>query len=195
MWFALRVVLVVAAIVVAIPVVPIAAWIAYWAIVPVHSASTVIADLRTALTLRFYHTWDADNDDHGVYLHVTGPTGHLRIAMKIFDWAHDSRTSLYLTPRWEIGVLGPMGDDYLISLDPLDSRDRWVRGPTDDWTYLGAFDYDYRSPARNGNRLRFFSAAEQVECIPMLGGHIGDYLPRMAARQNHCRFYMDPRLP
>ena len=195
MRFVLRTVLLLAAIVVAIPLAPIAAWIVYGAIVPAQSASTVIAEVLTTLTLRFYYTWDGDNDDSGRYLHVTGPAGHLRVKLTAFDWAHNARTSLYLTPRREIGVLGPMGDDYLISLDPLGSRDRWVRGPSDDWTYLGAFDYDYRLPARDGNRLRFFSAAEQIECIPMLGGQIGDYLPRTAARRNRCRFDMDPRLP
>jgi hypothetical protein len=185
MWSVLRIVLLIVALVVALPVVSLAAWIAYGLLVPTHSASTVIADVRTTVTLRFYHTWDSDNDDHGVYLHVTAPTGRLRIAMKNFDWVHWARTSLYLTPQREIVALGVMDDDYLITLDPLGCSP-WVREPSADWTYLGAFDYDHRSSARDGNGLRFFSAAEQVECLPVGGGPVADYMVRKAARQDRC---------
>jgi hypothetical protein len=175
-------VLLLAAIVVAIPVVPLAAYIVYGAIVPAHSASTVIADVRTTLTLRFYYTWDGDNDDSGRYLHLTGPTGHLQVKMTAFDWAHNARTSLYLTPRREIAVLGPMGDDWLISLDP--PRGILLREPADNWTYLGAFDYEWLP--LNERRLHFFSPAEQAECIPMMTDRFGSHLTRASARSTRC---------
>ncbi len=78
-----------------------------------------------------------------------------------------------------------MGDDYLISLDPLISHSRWVRGPSDDWTCLGAFDYE--GLPRNERRLRFFTAAEQAECIPMLTDKFGSSSVRQSARRPQCR--------
>src|SRR6195952_5210047 len=104
----------------AAPVVGFAAYIAFWSLVPAYSASTGIADLRTTLTLRFYYIWD-EQADRGRYLSVSMPGGTTRIAMKAFDWAHNSRTSIYVTPERRIGVIGPIGDDYLVSSDPPQS--------------------------------------------------------------------------
>jgi hypothetical protein len=101
----LMVLLVAAAVLVLAPLAAIAVWIAYWKVVPVYSASTQLTDLQTTLTLRFYYTWD-ENTDHGRYLYVTAPNGSTEIAMTAFDWAHNSRTSIYLTPQRKIGIIG-----------------------------------------------------------------------------------------
>ena len=170
-----------AVIVVAIPLAPIVALLAWATFVPAYSASTFIASLRTNLTLCFYYTWD-ENTGRGRYLYVNGPTGSLRLAMTAFDWAHTGRTSLYLTPQREIGVLGPMDDDYVISLDPL--RSRPLREAPKGWVYLGAFDYEW-SPF-NERRLRFIGAEEQAECIPMRSDEDWSRRARASARHPGC---------
>jgi len=170
-------------IVVAIPLTPIAALIVWATFVPVHSASVTLADMPVTLALRFHYTWD-ENTDSGRYLQVTTPKATIRLAMTAFDWAHNGRTSLYLTPRREIAVLGPMDDDHLISLDPLKSRS--IAGTAaDGWIYLGAFDYE-AAPGRE-RRLRFVSAAEQAECIPMRSDEDWTLRVRGSARRPDCR--------
>jgi hypothetical protein len=172
----------------AAPVVAFAAYIAYWSVVPAYSASTQIADLQASLTLRFYYIWD-EQADHGRYLSMTTPGGRIRIAMTAFDWAHNSRTSLYVTPERRIGIIGPIGDDYLVSLDrPLTTT---ARGPSDDWSYLGAFDFQLLEGG--ARRLRFVSAAEQAECIPMVGADIEDDQVRKMARQRNCDHYVSEK--
>jgi hypothetical protein len=152
------------------------------AVVPAHSASTRIPDLNTDLTLRFYSTWG--NTDSGRYLYVHTPRGRTRIYMAAFDWAHNARTSIYLTPERKIAFLGPEGDDYLVSLDTLTAT-KVAAGASENWSYLGAFDFQF---AEDGGRpLRFVSAAEQAECIPMLreGPYQADKA-RMSVRQRNC---------
>lgn len=168
----------------AAPVVAVAAYIVFWTVVPAYSASTQIADLQAILTLRFYYIWD-EQADHGRYLYVSTPGGKTRIAMKAFDWAHNSRTSIYVTPERKIGIIGPIGDDYLASLDPPQTTT--ASGPSDDWSYLGAFDFQLLQGG--ARRLRFVSAAEQAECIPMVGADIEDYQVRKTARQRDCDHY------
>ena len=169
----------------AAPVVGFAAYIVFWSLVPAYSASTAIADLRTTLTLRFYYIWD-EQADRGRYLSISTPAGTTRIAMKAFDWAHNSRTSLYVTPERKIGVIGPIGDDYLVSSDTLQSTT--ARAPSDDWSYLGAFDFQLLQGG--ARRLRFVSAAEQAECIPMVGADIEVDQVRKTARQRYCDHYV-----
>lgn len=169
-------------------VIVVAGWIAHSAIVPAHSASTTIPDLETDLTLRFYYTWE--NTDAGRYLYVNTPRGRIRIAMMAFDWAHNSRTSVYLTPERKIAVLGPAGDDYLVSLDPLTTK--VAAGVSENWAYLGAFDFQLTEDG--GRSLRFVSASEHAECIPMLSeGPYQAYKVRTSARQRNCsHFYVQP---
>lgn len=164
-------------------VIVVAAMLAHSDIVPVHSASTTIPDVETDLTLRFYNTW-RDND-FGRYLYVNTPSGRIRIAIAAFDWAHYARTSVYLAPERKIAVLSPSGADYLVSLDLL-KKTNVAAGASENWTYLGAFDYE---SAKDGRQtLRFIGAAEQAECIPMLkeGPYRADKV-RMGARQKYCR--------
>ena len=132
-------------IIVGVPLVCLAAYLVYWSVVPPYSATMQIPELRTTLTLRFFYIWD-EQTDHGRYLIIQTPRGHIKIAMTAFDWAHNSRTSVYLTPAREIAILGPMGDDRLVSLETLTTKN--ARGPSDDWTYLGAFDFEtFQTPA------------------------------------------------
>jgi hypothetical protein len=172
----------------AAPVVAFAAYIAYWSVVPAYSASTQIADLQASLTLRFYYIWD-EQADHGRYLSMTTPGGRTRIAMTAFDWAHNSRTSIYVTPERRIGIIGPIGDDYLVSLDRPQTTT--AKGPSDDWSYLGAFDFQLLQGG--ARRLRFVSAAEQAECIPMVGADIEDDQVRKMARQRNCDHYVSEK--
>jgi hypothetical protein len=180
--------LLLAPLVVILPLVVVfASWVAYWTLVPVHSASTKIGDLETDLTLRFYYTWD-ENTDSGRYLSINAPSGRIKIAITAFDWVHNSRTSIYVTPQRKIAVLSPSpGSDYLVSLDPPAATTSI--GSSEDWSYLGAFDFVGATPA--DRPLRFVSAAEQAECIPMLlEGPYEDYRIRTTARQRDCSRYI-----
>jgi tripartite-type tricarboxylate transporter receptor subunit TctC len=48
-------------------------------------------------------------------------------------------------------------------------------------------------PGGGARRLRFVSAAEQAECIPMRGTDIEDHQVRKAARQRDCDHYVSER--
>jgi hypothetical protein len=152
-------------------------------IVPDHTATARIPDLDTDLTLRFYSTW-ADNDS-GRYLYINTPRGKIKIYMTAFDWAHNARTSIYLTPERRIAVLGPMGDDHLVSVDTLTTSNVAAASESEKWAYIGAFDFQF---AEDGRRpLRFVSAAEQAECIPMRWERPDQtYKVRASVRQNNC---------
>lgn len=172
------------------------AYLYFVSLVPVWSASTSIADLETNLTLSFYSVWDAGSDS-GRYLYVDAPAGRIRIYMTAFDWAHNPRTSVYLTPMRKLAVLGPTGDDHLVSLDPPgaiglpgpETANR-AAGASENWTYLGAFDYVLKP---NGAKaLRFVDAKAQPECVPMLSnGPYMDYTVRVNARQRNCQHPYD----
>jgi hypothetical protein len=60
------------------------------------------------------------DDDSGEYLVINGPSG--RTTGKIGslpEWAHWSRTSLYLTEDRKIAVLGTAYSDYIVNLSDL----------------------------------------------------------------------------
>jgi hypothetical protein len=158
-------------------------------LVPAHSASTTIPDLKTDLTLRFYYTWD-ENTDSGRYLYVDTPRGRIGVHMTAFDWAHNARTSIYLTPERKIAILGPAVDDYLVSLDSLTAKAvaaKPAAGASENWTYLGAFDFEFVEGG--GRLLRFVGTSEQSECIPMLmEGPYQTYTIRTGARQRNCPY-------
>ena len=170
-----------------VPVAGIVAYAVYWKVVPAYSASTKIADLDANLKLNFYYT---RNHQGGRYLNIDAPTGSIKIAMTAFDWAHNSRTSIYVTPEREIAVLGPVGDDHLVSLNPPAAK--VGVGQSKGWSYIGAFDFQLLDGG--GRLLRFVSASEQAECIPMRqAGPFEDYGARKAARQRNCsHFYVSP---
>lgn len=172
----------------AAPVVAVAAYIVFWTVVPAYSASTQIAELQATLTLRFYYIWD-EQADRGRYLYVGTPDGATRIAMQAFDWAHNSRTGIYITPERDIGIIGPFGDEYMASLDP--PRMTAARGPSEDWSYLGAFDFEILQGG--ARRLRFVRATEQAECIPMRGLGIESDQVRKTARRGDCDHYVSEK--
>jgi hypothetical protein len=166
------------------PVMPIIALLVYAFFFPAYSASVVIPELQARVLLRFYYV---QNDESGRHLTVATPRGDVTIGMTAFDWAHNSRTSIYLTPDSKLAVLGPAGDDYLVSFNPSPMN----AGPpvgveSNEWVYLGAFDYDLSGGART---LRFLTAQEQGECIPMVGVATKATDTRPNARQSRCAHY------
>ena len=170
------------------PVVLIATIIAYiWMMgfIPAHTATMDVPSLRARVTLQFYYIWDPMKDG-GRYLTVETPADRVTIAMAYVDWAHNARTNIYLMPDGRIAAVGPMGDDYLVSLTPL-AAGPLARVLSDDWSYLGAFDFVHDPALRDYRELRFLNASELPECIPMRSedtGHADS--ARNAARQRDC---------
>ena len=154
-------------------------FIVYYRVVPAYSASAQIGDLQTTVTLRFFYT--LGDEDDGRYLYVTAPSGVTKIALPGFDWAHYSRTSIYLTPDHKIGIVSPLLGEYL--LPPNTLKTTIASQPSSDWTYLGAFDFEGGGAER---QLQFVSATEQVECIPTGGLDIQNFAFREAARHENC---------
>jgi len=167
-----------------------AAWI-IWHQIPVYSAEWQIPNIEVKLTLRFYPTED-ENKDRGRYLTIRTPNAEKTIALDASQWDWNSRTSIHLTPNQNIAVANPgPATDLLVHLDTLSTEN--ARGPglgipggqaSDDWTYLGAFDFEFDF-GRKTRKLRFVTAAEQPECIPS-GGIIYDWQVRKLERQTHC---------
>lgn len=144
---------------------------------------TDLSILKTTVELRFYYTED-ENSDSGRYLYVTTPTGSTRIELRVFDWAHYPRTSLYLTPDHSLGVVTPGGNDYVVALATLRAVAAIAQKSFDDgWQYLGAFDFQYFSVSKR--HLRFVTASQQPECIPKRFP-IASYMVRKAARHDRC---------
>lgn len=132
----------------------------YTAVVPAYSATLYIKELDTSLDLRFYWVWNEANGN-GRYLTARTPRGRVTENVCGWDWAHWGRTSVYLTPDGRIAVLGPDRCDYLVTIDPPELTYPF-RLASEDWTYLGAFDF---VESRSGRHLRFVRATEQPECV------------------------------
>lgn len=129
----------------------------YSPLVPAATAETFISQLNVSVRLELYYT--LSDHDTGEYLVVTGPNG--RIAGEIggvLDWAHWSRTSLYLTDDSKIVVLGAAYSDYVVDPSKLIIKQLFGQIASDGWKYLGAFD--------GGHKLRFIPESEQRECNP-----------------------------
>jgi hypothetical protein len=129
--------------------------------VPAYSAEHHIAEIATTVRLSFYRVWD-ETTDSGRYLTVTSPKGSLSQKLCGFDWAHRSRTNLYLTPSGNIAVLGPSECNYMIASSPL-HREAQFELPSESWSYLGAFDLVWQNTSVY--QLRFIPASEDPECI------------------------------
>ena len=168
-----------------LPIVLPTLFFAYIKWVPPYSATAAIPELQAELTLRFYWVEEVATE-HGRYLTIISPAGGKTFTMAAFDWAHNSRTSIYRTPDGEIAVLGPAGDDYLLSPGTMAVVQRYT-ADSERWIYLGAFDYKH---FQHGRELRFFRADEQPECIPMVGQDIHATQARSAARQRDCGAYV-----
>jgi hypothetical protein len=157
-------------------------YIVWWAFVPWHAADLHIKELDTTITLQFYLT----SGGSGRYLTVKTPYGETRQNICGFNWAHWSRTSIYLTEDRRIAVLGVDHCDYVVSINPMEMTE--ARNiPSENWTYLGAFrlaDYPKHDAP---DAFRFIPASEQTECIEeATEGPPPPWTPRNHARQPRC---------
>ena len=162
------------------------AWGTYYTFVPVHSASYRVPGTDTTVKLELWST--TGDGDSGRYLTLTSSRGSVKYNMPGFDWAHRARTSLYLDLAGDenLAVLGP-DDDILISNELKISRA--FRVPSEDWIYLGAFDFVPPAVQGHDRDLGFVPAGgqnEQKECIPTYRDQRYDFEPRNSARQNRC---------
>ena len=131
------------------------------------------------MKLDFYYVLDVNNS--GRYLVINAPHGRIRGNIDGLDWAHWSRTSLYLTEDGKIAVLGVAYADYIV--DPSNLTMKALNGEVSSggWTYLGAFD--------GGTNLKFIPANKQRESNPT-AMHEEEPPPRVARRQSRhewCR--------
>jgi hypothetical protein len=133
----------------------IGSYVVWTSFVPKHSADFHFNELNTTITLRFYMIWDEDNDS-GRYLTVKTPYGKVTQNMCGWDWAHRSRTNIYLTEDRKIEISGPDDCDYVVSTNP--AKITPVISPSlDRWTYLGAFGFSAKG-------FRFIPASEEMQC-------------------------------
>jgi hypothetical protein len=139
---------------------------------PVYSASVVIPELNTIIKLDFYMVWD-ETQESGRYLTVSTQQASVRSQIDGFDWVHNTRTSVYVTPERNIAVLGPMGDDYVIDPRRSELKNLPSFASSVDWKYIGAFDWGAN------NTLQFVPASQQSECIPMRTSN-DEYWPKMS---------------
>ena len=126
-------------------------------LVPAVSAKAFVAELDTSVKLELYGVLDVRNSS-GRYLVIDSPKGRISSNIAGFDWAHWSRTSLYLTEDRKIAVLGVLCSDYIIDPSNLTIENLAGNAASDGWTYLGAFD--------GGSNLKFIPATAQRECNP-----------------------------
>ena len=142
----------------ALPFLPIAAGMLYYSFFPWYAADHNVGAVRTNVLLEFYLLSDEAKDD-GRYLTITNAAGRKRFEICGIDWAHYSRTNLYLTEDNNLAVEGVKHCDYVVALDKLELI-TW-RGPVPDkWTYLGAFEIVADAPSRE-RKLRFIDASEK----------------------------------
>src|SRR6202030_1236669 len=130
-------------------------YVVWWTFVPKHSANVKIKELNTTIALQFYLTIGGT----GRYLTVNTPYGWITENICGFDWAHWSRTSIYLTEDQKIAVLGPTYCDYLISTNPVEMT-RAFKIPSENWIYLGAFQLAAYPKHDAPNAFRFVPAGE-----------------------------------
>ncbi|MEW6644799.1 MAG: hypothetical protein AB1586_30145 [Pseudomonadota bacterium] len=164
-------------VVVIVMMIPVVLGVVLWTeLVPATTAEIVIPELKASVRLKLYDVWDVNHS--GAYLVVDSPEGRTTGNLAgVPDWAHWSRTSLYLTEDGKIAVLGVAYSDYIV--DPSQRTFEPLTGPvtSERWTYLGAFD--------GGHHLRFFSPQEQRECNPTAMDD--DTRPEWARRQSRRR--------
>jgi hypothetical protein len=166
---------------------PFAGWMIYQTFVPAYSASFL--NKNVTLKLEFFRANDLFGDglDSKVrYLTLTGPNGRVKYGMQGWDWSHRARTSIYATDNGNFVVLGPDYEDVLIDVGQL-TTSRAFRIASQDWTYLGAFDFVRGQNGDHDRTFRFISATEQAECVPSWPLSDGEArLPRGAARKQRC---------
>jgi hypothetical protein len=161
-------------------------FVLYHVFVPVFSENFRIPGYDVTVRLEFFRTNDTFRDgmqESGRYLTLTTSHGRIVYNMPGWDWPHRARTSLYLADGKSIAILGPDGEDILIDTDQL-KVSRAFRIPSDDWTYLGAFDFVQPIVGGYDRSLRFIPAAKQAECVPQHPPN--QWVVRAATRQSRC---------
>jgi hypothetical protein len=171
-----------------VPAAAILAYTGYYMLVPRYSAVAEFERYKFNLRLDLYLT-DDEALDSGRYLNVITSGAYARYMLAGWDWSHRSRTSIYRIDDNHVAALSPLGHDYIITLKPLDIApvvsDPMVPDRSEQWQYLGAYDFYY--PPGGRRKLRFFDA-HLAECIPMGPDDPRSWSdkPRAAARQQSC---------
>ena len=151
---------------------------------PHYSAETSVPSTDVKLRLDCFLT--ADGTNAGLYLvATTSRGGAVSATLWTTECVHLARTSIYRVDDSSIAVLGPTESDYRLSLTPLRFARERSGSLSDNWQYLGVFDFD--EIKKGARRLRFFEAREQPECIPMAMDQVDwSGLARAAARHPTC---------
>jgi hypothetical protein len=132
---------------------------------PDHATSTVLPD-GTRLTAELVNTSPLGATEYERTLKIETAAESLTIRM-FDDWGPARRTSIYLTENGSLVVLGPAHDDYFVSLRPLRRLQAPAQSDSSRWAYVGAFDLATTGVGRDRRTvLRFFSSAQQAECVP-----------------------------
>lgn len=137
---------------------------------PAHAATAAVPALGLSLTAEVFTLSDLTEFERRLTLAEAGGGGELKVRMAdVRGPAH--RTSLYRVGEAELAVLGPAGDDYFFAAGPLRRLDGPSR-PSEEWTYLGAFDLRMTpagGPAGGSAQVFAFVPADAgEECIPTL---------------------------
>jgi hypothetical protein len=151
----------------------------YFQIVPAKSAAVFLPEIDTTVKLQFYYTWD---DESGRFISIKNHNGTVRSSIDGWDWAHNARTSIYVTQEGNIAILGPAENDYVADGKTLRLRNLLRAGKSSQtWKYMGAFD------SGSYDSLHFFSSSDQKECIPMLMEYeLNPALSRAEHRRQSC---------
>jgi len=169
---------------IALPILAFVGYAGYHTLFPHYSAETSVPSTDAKLRLDCFLT--ADGRNAGLYLvATTSRGGAVSTTLSTTECVHVARTSIYLVDDGSIAVLGPTESDYRLSLKPLRFTPERPESLTENWQYLGAFDFvEAKNAAR---RLRFFNAQEGPECIPMAMAQVDwGRLARAAARYPTC---------
>ena len=162
-------------------------WVTYTNFVPAFSASVPLPQVATTLQLEFFRVNELLGGgliQSGRYLTLTSPRGRVTYNMPGWDWPHRARTSVYVTQDKKFAVLGPDEEDILIDTEQS-KISRAFRIPSQDWTYLGAFDFVQPVIGGYDRNLRFIPAAEQDECVPT-DSLANETWPRNEQRKERC---------
>ena len=177
--------LVVVAIMCGVAVVPalgLSLYVGYYMMVPRYSALASFEQYGFNVRLDLYLT-DDEARDSGRYLSVISGGSYHTFTLPGWGWSHRARTSLYRIDENHIAVLSPMGTDDKITLKPFAVEPAVSQG-SEQWQYLGAFDFTF--PPAERPRLDFFDA-HLAECIPMTtdkAAWAGE--PRASAHSQRC---------
>jgi hypothetical protein len=134
------------AFVLALPILVPASCVLYIDLVPAHSASIYVKEANTTVSLSFYWLWDETPSNSGRFITVRSPRGTIKHEMCGFDWAHWSRTRLYLTDDRKIAVRGFSECLDFVSPDLIVTQE--IPTGSKGWRYLGEFDLVSAASAR-----------------------------------------------